>query len=109
MLLDWRDGCGCARMVRTERKSLAQVLTPSALDLSLSLPLAMYAAMPFVCTLAPAPSVCMGVAESAAADWPQVLRVICHLTRPHGWLARCCAAGLVGMGVWVCASGEDRE
>ena len=50
---------------------------------------------------APPASVCMGVAESAAADWPQVLRVICHLTRSHGWLARCCAAGLVG---WVCAS-----
>ena len=29
----------------------------------------------------------MGVAESAAADWPRVLCVICHLTRPHGWLA----------------------
>ena len=59
----------------------------------------MHAAMPFVCLLLPPLSVCMGVAESAAADWPQVLCVICHLTRPHGWLARCCAAGLVG---WVC-------
>ena len=52
-----------------------------------------------VCVLAaPSPSVCMGVAESAAADWPQVLRVICHLTRSHGWLALCCAGGWVG---WV--------
>eukprot|EP01046_Picozoa_sp_COSAG06_P069456 COSAG06_NODE_18949_length_859_cov_2.161629_1_plen_139_part_00 len=36
----------------------------------------------------------MGVAESAAGDWPQVLCVICHLTRPHGWLC-CCAAVLL--------------
>ena len=34
----------------------------------------MHAAMPFVCMLLPT-SVCMGVAESAAADWPQVLCV----------------------------------
>jgi hypothetical protein len=49
-------------------------------------------------------SVCMGVAESTtAADWPQVLRVIiCHLTRPHGWLVDwllCYWTG--GMGVCV--------
>ena len=31
----------------------------------------MHAAMPFVCMLLPF-SVCLGVAESAAADWPQV-------------------------------------
>eukprot|EP01046_Picozoa_sp_COSAG06_P102759 COSAG06_NODE_48923_length_328_cov_20.414847_1_plen_64_part_01 len=61
----------CVRLVRTERKSLARVLTPSALDLSLSLSLslslAMHAAMPFVYMLLPPLSVCMGVAESAAA------------------------------------------
>jgi hypothetical protein len=73
VLLDWSDiGVGgCVSLVRTERKSLARVLTPSALDLSLCLSLAMHAAMPFVCMLLPL-SVCMGVAESAAADWPQV-------------------------------------
>ena len=53
----------CASLVRTESKSLARVLTPIALDLSLSVSLAMHAAMPFVCMLLPL-SVCMGVAES---------------------------------------------
>eukprot|EP01043_Picozoa_sp_COSAG02_P115739 COSAG02_NODE_52116_length_310_cov_0.336493_1_plen_40_part_10 len=37
----------CACLVRTERKSLARVLAPSALDLFLSMSLAMDAAMPF--------------------------------------------------------------
>ena len=46
----WIDGMGvCASLVRTASKSLARVLTPSALDLSLSMSLAMQAAMPFVC------------------------------------------------------------
>jgi hypothetical protein len=55
-LLDWWDGCVCAHvsLVRTGRKSLARVLTPSALDLSLSVSLAMHAAMPF-CVHAVAP------------------------------------------------------
>ena len=49
----------------------------------------MHAAMPFVCILLPL-SVCMGVAESAAADWPQVC-CVCHIssdtaTRLVGWL-----------------------
>eukprot|EP01046_Picozoa_sp_COSAG06_P102614 COSAG06_NODE_48781_length_329_cov_1.743478_1_plen_52_part_01 len=47
------------RLVRTGRKSLARVLTPVALDLSLSVSLAMHAAMPFVCMLLPL-CVCMG-------------------------------------------------
>eukprot|EP01046_Picozoa_sp_COSAG06_P109376 COSAG06_NODE_55842_length_287_cov_1.393617_1_plen_46_part_01 len=34
-LVDWWDGCVCACLVRTGRKSLARVLTPIALDLSL--------------------------------------------------------------------------
>ena len=60
VLLDWWDGCVCVRvsLVRTGRKSLARVLTPIALDLSLSVSLAMHAAMPFVCMLLP-PSVCV--------------------------------------------------
>eukprot|EP01046_Picozoa_sp_COSAG06_P074540 COSAG06_NODE_22846_length_710_cov_6.572831_1_plen_72_part_00 len=65
----------CVRLVRTARKSLARVLTPIALDQSLSLSLAMHAAMPFVCLLLPPLFVCMGVAESAAADWPHLLCV----------------------------------
>eukprot|EP01046_Picozoa_sp_COSAG06_P104319 COSAG06_NODE_50509_length_318_cov_0.730594_1_plen_54_part_10 len=32
VLVDGWDGCVCVRLVRTERKSLARVLTPSALD-----------------------------------------------------------------------------
>eukprot|EP01046_Picozoa_sp_COSAG06_P036605 COSAG06_NODE_4051_length_4630_cov_10.994262_5_plen_463_part_00 len=93
--------CVCASLVRTARKSLARVLLPIALDLSLCV--SCNACCDAVCVLAaPSRSVCMGVAESAAADWPQVLCVICHLTRPHGWLARCCAGGLVGcVGGWV--------
>ena len=37
VLLDCWDGCVCASLVRTERKSLARVVTPVALDLSLCL------------------------------------------------------------------------
>ena len=101
VLCCWTGGMGvCVRLVRTVCKSLARVLTPSALDLSLCVSCsACCDAICVVAALAPPVCVCMGVAESAAADWPQVLCVICHLTRPHGWLARCCAAGLVG---WVC-------
>eukprot|EP01046_Picozoa_sp_COSAG06_P095072 COSAG06_NODE_41207_length_393_cov_4.894558_1_plen_54_part_01 len=51
--------CVCMRLVRTDRKSLARVLTPIALDLSLYVSLAMHAAMPFVCLLLPPLSVCM--------------------------------------------------
>eukprot|EP01046_Picozoa_sp_COSAG06_P036604 COSAG06_NODE_4051_length_4630_cov_10.994262_4_plen_103_part_00 len=97
--------CVCASLVRTARKSLARVLLPIALDLSLSVSCN---ACCRLCACCSSSSVCMGVAESAAADWPQVLRVTCHLTRPHGWLARCCAGGLVGcVCVCVCVSGED--
>ena len=63
--------CVCASLVRTGRKSLARVLRRIALEICVSVSLAMHAAMPFVCMLLPLP-VCMGVAESAAADWPQV-------------------------------------
>ena len=38
----------------------------------------MHAAMPFVCLLLPPLSVCMVVAESAAADWPQVSQQLAH-------------------------------
>ena len=68
--------CVFAPLVRTERKSLARVLTPIALDLSLSVSLC-----PLQCMLRCRscalllPSVCMGVAESATVDWPQVLCV----------------------------------
>ena len=65
----------CVRLVRTVCKSLARVLTPIAWDLSLSLSLAMHAAMPFVCMLLPL-SVCVWAllsAPPATADWPQVL------------------------------------
>ena len=58
------------RLVRTVCKSLARVLTPIAFG-SVSMSLAMHAAMPFVCMLLPL-CVCMGVAESTTADWPQV-------------------------------------
>ena len=63
-LLDWWNGC--VSVVRTESKSLARVLTLQCFG-SVSLSLAMHAAMPFVCMLLPL-SVCMGVAESATAD-----------------------------------------
>ena len=44
----------CASLVRTGRKSLARVLTPQCFG-SVSLSLAMHAAMPFVCLLLPPP------------------------------------------------------
>ena len=64
----WIGGMGvCASLVRTVCKSLARVLTAIALDLSLSV--SCNACCDAVCVLAaPSPSVCMGVAESAAAD-----------------------------------------
>ena len=56
LVLDWWDGCVCVcvRLVRTESKSLARVLTPHCFG-SVSLSLAMHAAMPFVCLLLLAP------------------------------------------------------
>eukprot|EP01046_Picozoa_sp_COSAG06_P074993 COSAG06_NODE_23211_length_699_cov_1.350000_2_plen_90_part_01 len=56
--LDWLDGCGCMRLVRIARKSLARVLTPIALDLSLSV--SCNACCDAVRVLAaPSPSVCV--------------------------------------------------
>ena len=72
----WIGGMGaCVSLVRTARKSLARVLTPQCFgSVSLCLLQCMLRCRLCACCSLP-PSVCMGVAESAAADWPQVLCV----------------------------------